>query len=800
MSAAQLLTHFDRISDARDAIPRLRRFILDLAVRGKLVEQDPKDEPALELLRRIKAEKARLIRDGTAKNEKPIPPLSDEDVPFQIPSHWAWSQLAQIGFINPRNSACDDVRASFVPMTLISADYGTSSGWEVRPWGEIKTGFTHFAEGDIALAKITPCFQNGKSTVFRGLTSEIGAGTTELHVVRPVFADANFLLIFLKCPHFIETGVPLMTGTAGQKRVSTEYFAYSPFPLPPLPEQHRIVAKVDELMALCDRLEVAQAERESRRDRLAAASLHRLNNGADANTLREHARFHLRHLSRLTTRPEQIQQLRQTILNFAVVGRLTIQQQLDGTASVELRAIESKKREYALRKHKPIAPVSLEEQWCELPNGWTWARWEQITDWITYGFTRPMPHAVEGVPIVTGKNVNLGRIIFATAHRTTRDAYAELNEKDRPQRGDILLTKDGSIGRSAIVDTEEPFCINQSVAVLWLRCCSFDRRFLRLAIECPQTQQMLLAKTEGVAIKHISVVDFGKMVLPLPPLAEQRRIVTKVEELMAVCDRLEAQLTTTQSESRRLLEAVLHQALRPATLDEARAGKPRTVPLAPKITLEPEKCPPLILVAVRLARAFPANRKGGDRKRMVKSLAIAQRHIGVDFGWSDYRDSAGPHNDELIKQIESEAGQLGLLKVAKHDRDRTPVYRYQAASLPAEATRQLETLFGIKMAELNRLAGLISGWSSLDAELYATVYAVWNDLLIENQTASDADIINGVKNWSKEKDAKYTQLEIAEATAYLRREKLMPWGFGPKTRQLPGTLFNELDNTAMSAD
>jgi type I restriction enzyme S subunit len=172
-----------------------------------------------------------------------------------------------------------------------------------------------------------------------------------------------------------------------------------------------------------------------------------------------------------------------------------------------------------------------------------------------------MPHANDGIPIVTGKNVNYGKIIFETAHRTPIASYKELNDKDRPKRGDILVTKDGSIGRTAIVENDEPFCINQSVAVLWLRSCLFDRRFLQLALDCPQTQEALLAKTEGVAIKHISIIDLGKMVFPVPPLAEQHRIVAKVEALMALCDRLETSLAVAADTRRRLLDALLAEAL-----------------------------------------------------------------------------------------------------------------------------------------------------------------------------------------------------------------------------------------------
>jgi type I restriction enzyme S subunit len=242
MNADRLLEHYERIADAPDAIPCLRRLVLDLAVRGKLVPQDPKDEPASELLNRIAKEKARLVKAGEIRTPKPVPAHSEP--PFPIPTNWHWSQIAEIGALSRRNEAPDATNASFVPMPLIAAEYGVSNDHEIRPWGEIKKGYTHFAEGDVGLAKITPCFENGKSTVFRNLTGGIGSGTTELHIVRPIFVDQDYILIFFKSPHFIETCIPRMTGTAGQKRVPTEYFAHSPFPLPPLTEQHRIVARL----------------------------------------------------------------------------------------------------------------------------------------------------------------------------------------------------------------------------------------------------------------------------------------------------------------------------------------------------------------------------------------------------------------------------------------------------------------------------------------------------------------------------------------------------------------------------
>lgn len=571
MNPAQLLDHFDRIRDAPDAIPRLRRFVLDLAVRGKLVEQDPNDEPVAELLNRIRAEKTRLMNAGDVRKEKPLAALAAEELPFQLPKDWCWSQPAEIGFVNPRNNAADALLASFVPMTLISAEYGVASQYEIRPWGEIKNGFTHFAEGDVALAKITPCFQNAKSTVFRSLAGGIGAGTTELHVIRPVIVCAEYVLIFLKSPHFIESGIPIMTGTAGQKRVPTDYFAHSPFPLPPLAEQHRIVAKVDQLMALCDRLDAAQAERERRRDRLAAASLQRLNAPADTAAFREHATFHLRHLARLTTRPDQIQSLRESILNLAVRGRLVARDPNDEPAFVlhdRLKSVLAKTQSTEHVRSRRDILLGAAGFFCDVfPPSWVVTNFDNVNAIVS--------GVAKGKNLAGFKTVSYPYLRVANVQRGYLDltVVKELEirphefERYRLRRGDVLMTEGGDwdkLGRAAIWNEEIPSCIHQN-HIYRIRPTDtgelLPEWIALFANSLLGRSYFEEASKQTTNLASINMTQLRSCPLPLPPTAEQRRIVAKVDELMAVCDRLETQLTTAQTESRRLLEAALHTAL-----------------------------------------------------------------------------------------------------------------------------------------------------------------------------------------------------------------------------------------------
>ena len=270
----------ERYSKSQDALnlmnmqirEQLKKSVLQEAIQGKLVPQIAEEGTSQELLEQIKLEKQKLIKEGKLKKSslfdsiiykgddnkyfekigKQEIDITDE-IPFEIPTSWSWTRIHNIFQVNPKNMADDPTKSAFIPMEKIRASYGSIYTFDVVKWGEIKKSFTHFADGDIAFAKITPCFQNRKSVIFSGLPNGIGAGTTELKVLRPIGEIINrwYLLYFLKTPYFIDEAT--FKGTANQQRIITGYLENKLFPLPPLQEQDRIVAAINAVASIMSR-------------------------------------------------------------------------------------------------------------------------------------------------------------------------------------------------------------------------------------------------------------------------------------------------------------------------------------------------------------------------------------------------------------------------------------------------------------------------------------------------------------------------------------------------------------------
>jgi type I restriction enzyme S subunit len=544
MNPQELLNYFDRISEAPDAIPRLRQFILDLAVRGKLVEQDPKDEPASELLKRI----LKLHNNPEIIDSPVHEPL------FDLPSSWTWVTLEQIAHLemgqSPPSEHYNQSKCG-LPFYQGKTDFGkrypTPRYWCTQP---TKIAY----KGDILISVRAPV---GPTNVANEECC-IGRGLSALRPYQGV--ELEYLLLTLKC--FESDLASLGFGTTFVAVTKKQLISFR-LPLSPLAEQHRIVAKVDELMALCDKLEATQKERENRLDRLVKATLSRVSTGEEsiANT-----RFFLDNIPHITTRPEHIKKLRQTILDLAVRGKLVPQDPTDETASELLKTIDKRKAqlldEGKIKKKKPCRQFNNEEVPYIIPNSWIWTMLGEITDvgtgstpsrvqnsfwtdgsipWVTSGSTSK-PLIIEGDEFITIDAVKACRLRLYQPGTLLIALYGQGKTR-------------GQVSKLAIEAT-----INQALAAV----CTFSgletmQAYLKLLLERNYDEVRTLSA--GGTQPNLNVQKIKELFVPLPPLAEQQRIVAKVDELMALCDKLETRLNNLQTENQRLLQAVLHRAL-----------------------------------------------------------------------------------------------------------------------------------------------------------------------------------------------------------------------------------------------
>lgn len=548
-------------------IKKLRELILELAVWGKLVPQVEEDGSAEDLLSLAQDRKSALLNAKAIRRSK-APALYEGDADLKLPKSWVRTTLYELGIIGPRNELHNAQSAAFVPMEKISERYGVAVEHEIKAWGEIKSGFTHFQENDVVLAKITPCFQNGKSCVMTGLKNGVGAGTTELHVFRsiPDTVDPKFVLLFLKSPGFIQEGIPRMTGTAGQKRITRDYFAGKPFPLPPMAEQCRIVAKVDELMALCDQLEQQQTSSLQAHQTLVETLLRTLVEAGDADNTRQAWNRIAEHFHILFITEESIDQLKQCVLQLAVMGRLVPQGTDDEPATVFLRKIAARKnrlyKEGKIRRPKNFSEIQADEMPFPLRQGWEWSRLGDFSV-VGTGSTPSRDNLAYYDPptinwVTSGETE--AEYIFETKEKISSKALEETSISVYPAGALVVAMYGQGRTRGQISELMIDAGTNQACAAISLICEALEhRKYIKLFFK--KSYEELRMHAAGGAQPNLNVRKVSQMVVPMPPLDEQRRIVAKVEELTALCDALKVRIQQAQITQAHLADAIVEQAV-----------------------------------------------------------------------------------------------------------------------------------------------------------------------------------------------------------------------------------------------
>ncbi|MCW2306713.1 restriction endonuclease subunit S [Rhodobium gokarnense] len=594
-SAGRLLALYEKVAEAPDAVSRLRRFVLDLGVRGKLVEQDPADEPAVELLKRIAAEKVRLAKAGEIMKPKPLEPV--EEPLFVVPMGWIWTRLGNIAAYIQRGKSPKYTAADGAP--VISQKCVQWAGLDLTVAKQVTLD---------SLAKYEPIRFLRENDL---LWNSTGTGTigrvirlfeppdklvcdSHVTVVRCLGVDPEYVRTWLRTDHVYGVIEERAAGSTNQVELTSQMANNQPVPLPPLAEQRRIVAKVEELMALLARLEAARDQREATRDRLTAASLARLTAmkaraeqekgkaglpaGSEPHDDAFPARFALDALPALTARPDQIGQLRQTILNLAVRGKLVKQDPTDEPASELLKRVAAEKArllkaKMVLRQKAPSSDPDYAI--ATLPSGWKGIALGDLLNFVTSGSRGWSEYYADSGPFfIRAQNIRFGQLLLDNLAHVQPPSNSE-GSRTQVAKGDVLIVITGAgVTNPAILEREigEAY-VSQHVGLArptdpkiswWLLLCLMADHGGRFE---------LVERAYGAGRPGLNLDNIRSLTIPLPPLAEQHRIVAKVDALMALCDRLEAALTIADTTRARLLEALLHEALAPVSTAEREAAE-----------------------------------------------------------------------------------------------------------------------------------------------------------------------------------------------------------------------------------
>lgn len=775
-----ILDNFEYIFDSEEKIKDFDNIILQLAVSGRLNTQDPNDEPASELLKKIQDEKEKLIKEGKMKKEKPLPPILETEIPYDLPKQWDCVRLGELGLINPRNYEEDGIEASFVPMTLIKAEYGAGHTFEKKLWKDIKSGFTHFAENDITVAKITPCFENGKSAVMKNLVNGFGAGTTELHVFRRVTEDIlpEFILIHFKSAKFLKEGEQKMIGSAGQKRVPKDYICNYVLGIPSFEEQKRIVEVVEKLLSKSAEIKEYLTKKNKKLITLNQSALHHLQESKTDEEFKKNFELITDNFNDLYVNQENLKGLRQTILQLAVQGKIVPQNPKDEPACELLKKIKAEKekliKEGKIKKEKPLPPITEAEIPYALPQNWEWVRLNDYSD-IGTGTTPTStnPDYYNGNINWVTSTLTSYDFITSTEKNVTEKAVKDFNLKIYPPKTLVIALYGQGKTRGQISELAIPSTINQA--------CASIRNILDDEILKSYTKLFFKKHYEeirelaaGCAQPNLNVGKIKSTLIPIPPIEEQKRIFAKVDELMKICDELEEQIKQSKKSSEQLIQSILYNIFN----SNKQNNKSNIIDIVPILEKR------AILDAEIKSRLHKKKNFGAVKNEKI--LYLCEIHLELDLGGKYERRPAGPHDPSDRYQVEAKLLEQKWFTYNKEKYSNNEKKIWTPAENNSEVKEFFETCFAKEKSKIEEIIDIFKDKDTERCEAIATLYAVWNDFLIDKNDASDDDIVNDFRNNWDDSKKKFKISDLKDYLIWMRDKKLVPRGQGAKTIKLDG--------------
>ncbi|MBB4636568.1 restriction endonuclease subunit S [Longimicrobium terrae] len=562
MKPETLLEHFDVIADAPNGVQRLRELILRLGIRGLLVPQNPDEDAATVLLETLKAQHANVSRKGASRQAASS--LHPEEQPYLLPPGWLWTRLSTVGAIVGGGTPPTHVEVNWaepgVPWLTPADLNGLRGKYVYKGRRDISAaGLEHSS------AQLLPA-----GTVLLSSRAPIGyvaiAGN-------PLATNQGFKSCVPFIPgmseyiyRFLQAVAPDLDRNASGttfREISGKSVGGLLFPLPPLDEQARIIAKIDRLMLMCDELDRHKKGASAKQSQLNRAAMHQLgsvrSSCATAPSVKPPGV--IQSLDLVVATPESVSGLRMAITQLAIMGKLIPQSDEDGTADQLLLEVSNEKKklcaESVIRAPSAPAPLTADIPFA-IPDTWKWVRLHEIVAAITDGDHQPPPLAPSGVPFLVIGNVRTGALDFSRTRFVPQVYYDRLAPIRKPASGDLLYTVTGSYGIPILVQDSRIFCVQRHIAILkTLKC--MDSEYLHLLLRSSLVADQAKNRATGIAQKTVSLEALRSFVVPVPPRKEQRRIVDRVSDLMLLCDRCEDKLVSAGEHADAVARAALLQ-------------------------------------------------------------------------------------------------------------------------------------------------------------------------------------------------------------------------------------------------
>ena len=491
---------------------QLKSSILQRAIEGKLVEQRPEEGTAKELLKQIKAEKDRLVKEGKIKKTKPLPPITEDEIPFELPESWEWVRISNVCWLivdcphsTPKyeqnmtdyfaiDTNCIDENGNITKWRYVNGeDYETRVKRLVPKMGDIVLT----REGSIGRAAILP----------GGVNICLGQ---RVMLLRPAIVDVNYLRWFLMAPDTLMRLTVQQKGL-GAKHINVSDICNIEVPLPPLQEQYRIVVKIEELLPLVDEYDKSYSQLMALNEKFP-------------------------------------QDMKKSILQYAIEGKLVEQRPEEGTAADLLKQIKAEKakliKEGKIKKEKPLPPITEDEIPFDIPESWEWCRLGDLSALITKGTTPKggkSAYVDSGVGFLRAENIAGFDCLDLTGLKyVTEENHNGYLRRSIVEAKDFLITIAGTLGRTGIVEENQlPLNANQAISIVRLLDCSkINLKYLVYVVNSPMLHEVLIKQKKITAIPNLTLEIINNMIIPLPPLAEQKRVVERIEQLLPLCDEL----------------------------------------------------------------------------------------------------------------------------------------------------------------------------------------------------------------------------------------------------------------------